>query len=74
MVRNAQVRPQDHVDRSVVLGTQTCDVDVSSWWIVVIPSQRRRQYSSPVFEDSHVRGGAVCDFLDVVSIEATASI
>ena len=74
MVRDAQVRPQNYVDRSVVLGTQTYDVDVSSWWIFVIPGQRRRKYVSPVFEDSHMRGGAMCDFLDVVGIKATASV
>ena len=74
MVRDAQVGAQDDVNRSVVLGTQTCDVDVSGRWVIVVPSQRRRQHSSPVFQNAYMCCRAVRDLFDVVGVEAAASV
>jgi hypothetical protein len=74
VVRDAQVGAQDHVNRSVVLGTQACDVDVSGRWVIVVPGQRRRQYSSPVFQNAYMCCRAMCDLFDIVGVEATAGV
>lgn len=74
MIRNAKVWAQNNVDGSVVLSTQTCDVDISSRWIFIVPGQRRRKDSSPIFQYPHVGCGTMSNFLDVVGIKAAASV
>lgn len=74
MVCNAQVWAQNHVDGSVVLGTQTCNVDVSSWRVVIIPGQRRRKDSSPILQYTHVCRGTMSHLFDIMGIETAAGV